>query len=337
VSIGKYWLSFLFLFFISVQAWPADAMSAGGLLTRLHEAFDRLNFEVSLIRVQNRRIEPLRFTHGVVDGLEISHLVYLNGPPREVVQRGSLFSYFEVDQTPYTVRADRLPGVVANLVDGDIERMLGSYRLLKVGRSRVAGRPADVLRIVPMDEHRYGFLLWLDSESYLPLRLDIQDRDGELMEQHMVVSVLVFAEPSAWLRELARVELPAVVDGSGEGIQPGWRLQWMPQGFGLDKASRHRLAMTGRLVEHLQLSDGMVSVSVYISDTDDPDDSLPAVRVSKGSTSMVAYHMAGKEIALVGELPMETLQRMAQSVVPVAADSQTDPENTQPEVEVQQP
>jgi len=334
VSISKRRLALLLLFFVSFLASATEDLSAEALLAKMHTSFDQLNFELALIRVQNQRIEPLRFTHGVVDGLEISHLVYLNGPPREVVQRGALFSYFEVDQTPYTVRAQRLPGVVAALVDGDIERLLGSYRLLKVGRGRVAGRPAEVLRIVPMDESRYGFLLWLDSESHLLLRLDTLNRGGDLMEQHMVVSVLVYAEPTPWLQELSRVELPGVVDGGADGAAPRWQLQWMPQGFILEKASRHRLAASSTPVDHLLLSDGVVSVSVYIGDPDGAE-ALPSLRVSQGSTSMVTYRMGNREVAVVGEIPMETAQRMAGAVTPVATSpaSQQQSNSNQPETE----
>jgi len=331
VSISRRRIPFFFLLFVSFLASATEALPAEALISRMHTAFDTLNFELALIRVQDQRIEPLRFTHGVVDGLEISHLVYLNGSPREVVQRGSLFSYFEVDQTPYTVRAQRLPGALAALADGDIDRLLGSYRLLKVGRGRVAGRPAEVVRIVPMDESRYGFLLWLDSESHLPLRLDTLDRDGDLMEQQMVVSVLVYAEPSPWLRELSRVELPAVVEGVNDGIVPRWQLQWMPQGFRLEKASRHRLAITNAPVDHLLLSDGIVSVSVYISDPHGAA-AMPSLRGTQGSTSMATYQMGDREVAVVGEIPMDTAQRMARAVSP-ATDSQQQTNTTLPEAE----
>ncbi|STW49060.1 anti-sigma E factor [Klebsiella pneumoniae] len=49
------------------------------------------------------------------------------------------------------------------------------------GRTRIADRLCDVIRVVARDGTRYSFIAWLDAETKLPLRVDLLDRDGETL------------------------------------------------------------------------------------------------------------------------------------------------------------
>ena len=73
----------------------------------------------------------------------------------------------------------------------DFDRLAETYDFVSVGRTRIADQLCEVIRIVPRDGTRYGYIVWLDSETKLPLRVDLLDRDGETLEQYRVVSFAV--------------------------------------------------------------------------------------------------------------------------------------------------
>ena len=58
------------------------------------------------------------------------------------------------------------------------------------GRTRIADRLCEVIRVVARDGTRYSYIVWMDTESKLPMRVDLLDRDGETLEQFRVGSPL---------------------------------------------------------------------------------------------------------------------------------------------------
>ncbi|MCV5655236.1 sigma-E factor regulatory protein RseB, partial [Escherichia coli] len=85
------------------------------------------------------------------------------------------------------------------------------YDYVKVGRAREAGVATQVLRIVPKDGLRYSYVLWIDEKSKLPLRADLVDRDGEMLEQYRTISYTVNPKIAELMSGLQDVQLPAVL------------------------------------------------------------------------------------------------------------------------------
>ncbi|WP_026958629.1 MucB/RseB C-terminal domain-containing protein [Aliagarivorans taiwanensis] len=287
------------------------------LLMRFQHAFHHLNYELAYIEVRQGHIEPVRFIHGLVDDVQISHRVYLNGPAHEAVYRANKVAYFEAGQPPYSLTSKRLPGIFGNLAALEAERLSANYELVIAGKSRVAGRPAQVMRIVPKSADMYGLYLWLDFNSALPLRIDIVDRQGDLVEQHMAVSLIEFSKPNEWMQELASIDLPSVVTGANldasEELQVDWQLGWKPVGMEVRAREQHSLVLLSESVDYMQLGDGLFDVSVYIN----PIGTTSPLRehlVRQGATSLHTVVRNGIEITVVGEIPPETASRIADSV-----------------------
>lgn len=70
-----------------------------------------------------------------------------------------------------------------------LPRVLESYDPVLAGRSRVAGLVAQVVRLVPKEADKYGFVLWVDEQSHLLLRVDMVDKEGNLVEQVLGVDL----------------------------------------------------------------------------------------------------------------------------------------------------
>ncbi|MGY3884848.1 MucB/RseB C-terminal domain-containing protein [Aeromonas aquatica] len=299
-----------------------DDLSAEALLQQMQSAVSHQNFELSMVKARQGRLEPIRFSHGVIDGKEIAHLSYLDGKTVEYLQRQNEYTFFENTHEPYTLKGARFPGVWSSLVKMPLPRVLESYDPVLAGRSRVAGLVAQVVRLVPKEADKYGFVLWVDEQSHLLLRVDMVDREGNLVEQVLGVDLDRQSTPAPWLVTLANSKLPealALEDAYPTPQQTlSWHLTWLPVGFKVLSQDRHQLVSTSQPVDYMMLSDGLVDLSVYVSRVD-PKQAVRQQLIRQGATSLVSYvNEVGVEITVVGEVPAETAKRIAESVQPLA-------------------
>ena len=293
-----------------------DTPSAEALLQQMQRAYHHYNFELSLIKVRQGTIEPLRFSHAVSEESELSHLIYLNGRPSEYLKRNNEISFFEAGSDPYTLSGARMPGFWSAVLGMNLEQVLKSYDPVVTGRNRIAGLPVQVVRLAPKDPSKYGFVLWLEQASGLLLRLDLIDEGGNLVEQFMGVDLRVMPEPSSWLLALDKVTLPRAVTTEQAYQAPqqelGWAPGWLPKGFRVMSTDRHPLVGTGEMVDYMMVSDGLVDVSIYLSA---PESGMGEQLVRQGATSLLRLLNDHKvEVTVVGEVPAQTAQRIAESL-----------------------
>ena len=293
-----------------------DTPSAEALLQQMQRAYHHYNFELSLIKVRQGTIEPLRFSHAVSEKSELSHLIYLNGRPSEYLKRNNEISFFEAGSDPYTLSGARMPGFWSAVLGMNLEQVLKSYDPVVTGRNRIAGLPVQVVRLAPKDPSKYGFVLWLEQASGLLLRLDLIDEGGNLVEQFMGVDLQIMPEPSSWLLALDKVTLPRAVTTEQAYQAPqqelGWAPGWLPKGFRVMSTDRHPLVGTGEMVDYMMVSDGLVDVSIYLSA---PESGMGEQLVRQGATSLLRLLNDHKvEVTVVGEVPAQTAQRIAESL-----------------------
>ena len=49
--------------------------------------------------------------------------------------------------------------------------------------THVLGRPARVIAVNPKDQYRFGYRLWLDEKTSMPLKTQLCDSRGQVIEQ----------------------------------------------------------------------------------------------------------------------------------------------------------
>lgn len=75
-------------------------VSSGALLQQMNVASQSLNYELSFISINKQGVESLRYRHARLDNQALAQLLQMDGPRREVVQRGNEISYFEPGLEP---------------------------------------------------------------------------------------------------------------------------------------------------------------------------------------------------------------------------------------------
>lgn len=309
----KILISALTLFSLNTPLAFAEENAAEALLFQMNEASQHLNYELSYILIKKNSIEPLLYRHAVSEEKQLAHLVYLSGPVREVIRRGDEVSYIEPGVEPFTIESGNMVAPTIPLLNSDVNELNDFYDFVQVGRAREAGVACQVLRVVPKDGQRYSYVLWVDEKSKLPLRADLVDRDGEVLEQYRTISYTVNDQIETILSGLKDVKLPEVLSlPKGRLESAYWTVDWIPNGFEPKELNRYRMNDTERMVESQMYSDGLFSFSVYISESDNL--SLKGQLVRQGRRTLHSFVRGEHEISVIGDIPPATAKRIAQSV-----------------------
>lgn len=277
-------------------------------LERMSASFRDLNYQGTFTYEQGDVMESLRIAHAVHGGEYFERLQYLDGAKREIIRRGEQLSCLQPGQ-----RLVRFYQRGQQLKDASLPTLVSRYYDLSVGEpGRIAGREAIDLRLVPKDRHRLGYLLSLDQETGLLLRMKLIGPDQKVLERFQFVEVQVGEViPAEFFEFDDGAEAPKTATISAKPLTGQWRLAWKPEGFvsttGSDKVVSTDMAT---------FSDGLAAFSVFVEPG--VESNQKADQLQRGAT--VVYSLAAKSedqdyrITVVGEIPQGTAQRIAQSV-----------------------
>ena len=296
--------------FFSANA-SAD-VSSGALLQQMNVASQSLNYELSFISINKQGVESLRYRHARLSDQPLAQMLQMDGPRREVVQRGNEISYFEPGLEPFTLNGNYIVDSLPTLVYTDFKRLSSYYDFISVGRTRIADRLCEVIRVVARDGTRYSYIVWMDSETRLPMRVDLLDRDGETLEQFRVIAFSVNAQVANNMQTLAKASLPPLLSvPAGDKVDFNWAPSWLPEGFNEVASSRRQLPTVDVPVESRLYSDGLFSFSINVNRANQ-NSTDQVLRTGRRTVSTTVRDNA--EITIVGELPPQTAKRIADSL-----------------------
>ncbi|AEX53316.1 sigma-E factor regulatory protein RseB [Rahnella aquatilis] len=310
------------------QIWFAVCLAAGSLLTpgiasadsssealleEMGKASQTLNYEMGFINITKQGIDSFRYRHAVSHQTSLAQLVLMDGPRREIVQRGKDISYFETGLQPFTLDGDHIVDSLPSIVFGDFSVLTKYYDFIAVGRARTADRLSQVIRVVSRDGTRFSYVIWIDEQTKLPMRVDLLDRDGETLEQFRVISFDEGEQVVGTLSDLEKASLPPVLSlPASEQVKFDWQIKWLPAGVAEVASSRRNLPNMPVSIESRLYTDGLFSFSVNISETTNgPSEQL----IRQGRRTVQTEIRNGNEITVVGELPPSTAKRIADSIV----------------------
>jgi len=294
------------------SAAPAQPSASGALLQQMEQASQNLNYEFAYINVSRLGIESLRYRHAVIDERIFAQLLQMDGPRREVIQRGNDISYFEPGLEPFSLPGNHIIDALPSVIFADFTKLGSAYDFIAVGRSRIADQMCDVLRIVSRDGTRYSYVVWLDVDTRLPLRIDLLDRDGETLEQFRVISFAVDEGVRNLMQGLEKANLPPSLSvPKGDAVTLNWQPGWIPAGMTLVSQNRRTLPALNKNMESRLYSDGLFSFAINITPAD-KSSTTQTLRTGRRTVQTVVRN--NSEIAVVGELPPSTAKRIADSI-----------------------
>ena len=291
---------------------PAQTSASGALLQQMEQASQNLNYEFAYINVSRIGIESLRYRHAVIDNRVYAQLLQMDGPRREVIQRGGDISYFEPGLDPFSLPGQNIIDALPSPIFADFSQLASAWDFIPVGRSRIADQLCEVIRIVSRDGTRYSYVVWLDVDTKLPLRIDLLDRDGETLEQFRVISFAVDEGVRNLMQGLQKANLPPSLSvPEGEKVTLSWQPAWVPAGMKLVSQSRRDIPAMNKTVESRLYSDGLFSFAINITPA---DKSSVTQTLRTGRRTVQTEVRNNSEITVVGELPPATAKRIADSI-----------------------
>jgi sigma-E factor negative regulatory protein RseB len=285
-------------------------------LAKMSDAVKSLNYTISFILLKpGVDSQPYLWRHGVSqDGVEMEQLNLLNGPGREAVRIGDKVSYFEPNVPPYSLQSSIINGPFPSEFFQFPEKLMLSYEFILVGRSRIAGRAAQQIRIISKDKSRFGLNVWLDQKTGLLLKMNMFGQDAELLEQIQVTGLQVTKDPDPFFEKIEPGMLPEVVSfGPLAPLNSPWVIGYIPKGMTIIKRDMRRLAGSGEVVEYIMLSDGLVDVSVYLQERENNKPQENLVGTVQSDTLLTIEH-GDLNITVIGKLPASTANAIAKSI-----------------------
>ena len=289
--------------------WSKDA---DDWLERIGPALVKLDYEGTLVMVSGTSMETVGVYHAYDDGHERMRLVTLTGPHREVIRNDKMVMCigtgldsvgYDADTAGRWNPAGQFAGAAA----------LDAYQATLAGKGRVADRDCQVVDLVPRDGSRYGYRLWLDHDTGLPLRIALVGEGGRALEQMAFTEIRVGHKPDeAELRPSTEQGLQRVQTlGGGAQSDPGWRVHAPPDGFELRSARR-----LGEAVQ-LLYTDGLASVSVYVEPMGRGQRGESAMR--RGAVNVRSLWKDGRRVVAIGKVPAATVDYFARNLQSLGA------------------
>jgi sigma-E factor negative regulatory protein RseB len=301
--------------------------SVDNWLMRINDAA-RLNYQGVFIYAYGSILESMRVVHRAEGGITKERIFSLNGAPREIIRDAEqVWCYVPEQQIGVHEYRKVSKQGFPNILPQGLARLSSNYALSLGRTGRIADRSAQQILISPLDEYRYGYVLWADQETGLLLKAALVTRDNEPIEQYMFTEVNIGGpidvadlsprtarEKLKWFAVEDDVQEPQNVSLE----KPGWEINNIPDGFMISQQFKRLSPLRNSMMEHYVYSDGLAAVSVFIEMTDDGNAWTPV----NGANRIGAVHAFGRtqdgyHITVVGEVPAQTVDMIGMSVTKI--------------------
>jgi sigma-E factor negative regulatory protein RseB len=295
------------------------AQEAGKWLDRMNRAVDELNYRGTFVHLIDGTAEILNIVHRNVAGTSGERILSQDGPRREIVRENDQVRWILPDQKLVLLETRKDVSPLVSALPSYSADLEPHYEINLRATARIANRSAQMIEIKPRDEFRYGYVLWLDQETAMPLKSQLMDERGHTVEQILFTEINLAGD-------IAAAELEPTINTDGfSTMRPSessplvatnvpWRASTVPGGFRLSAATHSSMPGSKYPVEHLVYSDGLATVSVFIEDPKtkaEVNDGFSKV----GSTNTFSLTLRGRKVTAVGEVPRQTVRAIASSLV----------------------
>ena len=306
----RYLLVFV-LFHSLASAAEIQTLSGHQWLKNVSDAMKLQSYNGTVIFMKHGQIDSMKYAHTVEQGIEHEKLTSLNSPLREVTRNSSEINclYKETSQNVKTHQPfDR--SFILNL-PLDTQKLENQYLFAVADQEMIALRPTQVIAVLPKDNLRYARKIWVDTASQLPLKIEVYDVDGKILEQVLFTEINVTQSESQSNGTLNEHEQHqhAVQPDTFE-LSPYLIKNW-PPGFEKVFYVQNDMQQSKKSVHHLLMSDGFSSISVYFE--------AKGAKGLEGSKKLGPVNSYSKvigdlQVTVLGEVPAKTVEIVAEGV-----------------------
>jgi len=290
-------------------------------LERMSAAMDQMTYQGTFVYVHKDDVASMRITHMVDEKGIHERLVSVSGTPREVVRDARGVRWFSGEDHKILANSATNRSFFPEMPLSDPMQAAESYQFRLANNQRIAGHTAQRIDILPKDQYRYGYSLWLERQSCLLLQWELTGSQGETLAKLMFTDLKMGSEVdknelrSVSGSDSARVA-PSTLFATGHkaNAPSNWQPTKLPPGFRLTSHGQQN-SQDEPSFEHLVYSDGVATVSVYVEAAqEDPELKLGLGQL--GTTHVFTRESKGELITVLGDVPAVTVKLIAESVEP---------------------
>jgi sigma-E factor negative regulatory protein RseB len=306
------------LLFVTAALACAAGAEPAARIAAMVKAMHTLNYQGTVVLYKNGELDTVKFSHLVnARGETQEHVLALNSPLREVLRDAHKVLCIYPEARAMII--DHLPLHRSFLIDFPEapEALQSHYVYMQAGEETVALQPAAIVLIKPKDIYRYARRIWIGKENHLPLKYEMLNAEGKVLEQVAFTDLSLNPSLAAAFTDLDAYTNP---DLNSQHIhqlqqlpveQAGFTLQNIPGGFTQVFFTRRKMHDRNELVEHMLLKDGLASVSVYVEKQNTPvAESIKAV----GAINSYTRQIGAYQVTAMGDVPPDTVRFIAEGV-----------------------
>ncbi len=313
---------------VSLLVWSgnvfavSEELDARSWLGKMAVALHEQNYEGTFTYMRGGEFNAMQIAHRFQGGKEFERLLQLNGEKLELMRvNEEIICHHE--NSDHVDLGHHVPmGPFSSAFSENLTAYQDFYRFALHGEGRIAGRVAIKLAISPKFNDRYGYRLWLDKETGLLLQSHLIDVDKKRVREIFQFSSIKLGESVASDVLVSTLGSDAIEHRlTGEIVsrpkemaaKPQWRVAWVPNGF-------RSIQVPGS--DRLHFTDGLATFSIFIERAASGVPNQKArgsLTTQVGGTVIISRPMKGTpgQITVVGEVPITTARRVAESVEPV--------------------
>lgn len=271
-----------------------------------------LNYHGTVVFFKNGQLDTMKYSHSTHNGLEQERLLSLNSPLREIIRKaGRVRCVFKESDK---VVINYHPVSKSFIVDlpYDFSEVKSFYHFTLLNDASIAMQPARVVSIEAKDNYRYSRKIWIDKQKLLPLKVEVFNLSGATLEQ-VVFTDLQIPKETGVINSDEKINASTINHihriASSSFDEADFVLLNMPEGFKTVFFTQMKMSNSEQKVDHLLLSDGFSSVSVYRALK---MDNTPTGLQTLGGVNSFTHVMGDFHITAMGEVPAKTVQFIAQ-------------------------
>jgi sigma-E factor negative regulatory protein RseB len=300
-------------------------------LERMNKALATRNYDGTFFHISGGRVETMRIVHRVRSGRVSERLQSLDGSGREFVRANGELTCYLPDQHTVLVEPRQDQGPFLGSLPQFDSTVNDFYRIEALPPTHILGRPTKVIAVNPKDQFRFGYRLWLDESTAMPLKTQLCDSRGQVIEQIFFARLdmpenipdsdlapTVHTDGMRWVRQ-------GPSQDSASSALAAYRASQLPPGFRLTVQGAQTLGGASAPASHLVYSDGLATVSVFVEEQKTQVSGEAAAPNSPpqppmqglarvGSGYAFSTVVQGHQVTAVGEVPAQTVEFIAHSV-----------------------
>jgi len=312
------WL--LLLCVASAQAaQPLPQAEAAVWLQKMADAARRLPYEGVFVVRQGDTMQTLSISNRPAGQGNESRLVAMDGNLREVrcSQTGAVTLVSDGSQMKVEKRLNSRH--FPDLLPANPGGLTNWYEVRLGETARVAGLECRNVEVLPKDAFRWGYILCAEMDSGLPLKAVLVNASSQPLMQYAFAKVKLgtsgYAIKSPTWPTPRPTLLPEVPEPMRQLESEQVVAKTLPPGYTrITAVKRHLPNMPGE-VEHWVFSDGLTHISLFLSPSDKPVDTVKG-ESPRGMVHLMRRQVGDFQATVLGDAPWLAVETIALGLEP---------------------